>query len=154
MLSSEICTALSQTHMFNVCAMCTMKERVGLGVGGRNGWGGMFDRKSQATEYQFENASSIPLVDCRPCPSKTTLHPIQTSSGGSTPHSCMHVTQAAEKRKHYLLTCRARLYARVLAPVLVSNGREFCSVSGLKKEGTCQTLTVKGYVLCKAVGCR
>lgn len=40
MLSSEICTALSQTHMFNVCAMCTMKERVGLGVGGRKGWGG------------------------------------------------------------------------------------------------------------------
>lgn len=90
MLSSEICTALSQTHMFNVCAMCTMKERVGLGVGGRKGWGGMFDRKSQATEYQFENAPSIPLVDCRPCPSKTTLHPIQTSSGGSTPYSvCM-----------------------------------------------------------------
>lgn len=66
----------------------------------------------------------------------------------------MHVTQAAEKRKHYLLTCRARLYARVLALVLVSNGREFCSVSGLKKEGTCQSLTAKSYILCEAVGCR
>lgn len=45
----------------------------------------------------------------------------------------MRVTPAAEKRKRYLLTCRARLYARVLALLLVSNGREFCSVSGLKK---------------------
>lgn len=38
-LSVDICTALFQAHMFNICALCSMEEMVGLGVGG--GWAEM-----------------------------------------------------------------------------------------------------------------
>lgn len=145
-LSAEICTALFQTHMFNIFASCSFKEKVGLGVGRRNGWAvivveGEVDRKSQATEYPFENAPSISLVNCQPCPNNTTLHHIQTSSGGSATYSvCMsHKPQKCAKR--YLLTCQARLC------------QSLGTAAGMKwtRVLLCQWLEKEGYI--RAIFC-
>lgn len=82
------------TYSMFVCR-CTLK---GLGLGRRWGW---FDRKSQQQKNQFENTPSIPLVCCRPHPSKTTLHPVQLSSVGWTWYSVCMSHKTAEIAKAF-----------------------------------------------------
>lgn len=148
----------SQTHMFNVCALCTMKRKGWLGsgecrVGGEVVVGGGV--------WQEKPSNRISVWKCAQYPTGqlSTL----SKQDNLTSHSnvlwrldnifSMHVTRAEEKRKRYLLTCRARLYARVSGTAAGIKWTRVLLRQWLEKEGTCQTLTAKGYILCKAVGC-
>lgn len=156
MLSLEICTAFSQAHMFNVCVFCTRKERVGLGVGGVK-WGGG-GRECLTGKAKQQNIS----LKMRPVSHWSIVDPVQPRQ----PY--IPFKRPLEARQRIQYACHtSRRKAQALSSHLPS--KVICQSLGtaagikrtrvllrqwLEKEGTCQTLTAKGYISCKAVGCR
>lgn len=143
MLSSESCTALSQTHIRCVHAC----------FGGRGGVGSWivlsssgFDRKSQRRDLDFKNTPSIPLVCCYPCPSKTTLHPIQLSSVGYTRYFLFMSHKLQKSQRLSQMQCEA--ICQSVGMAVESNRWSLwgcSSASGFLKEDICQTFTQKSH---------
>lgn len=136
MLGSESCTALSQAHT-HVC-VCVY-------FGGGWGWGvswivlsfSCFDRKSQQRDLEFKNTRSFPLVCCYPCPSKTTLHPIQLSSVGCPWHFLFMSHKLQTSQRLSQMQCEA--ICQSLGMAVVSNRwslQGWCYASGLEKRAS------------------
>lgn len=105
-----------------------------------------FDRKSQRRDLGFKNTPSIPLVCCWPCPSKTTLHPIQLSSEG-----CMwyflfmsHKLQKSQRLSHM----QCEVICQSLGMALVSNGQGCSYASSLEKR-TSVKRSLRRAILCE-----
>lgn len=104
----------------------------------------VFDRKNQQQDLSFENMPRIRLVCCWPCPSKTTLHPIQLLSVG-----CMwyflftsHKLQKSQRLSHR--QCAA--ICQSLGMAVVSNGRGCSFASGLEKRTSVKRSLKRGIL--------